>query len=362
MRCLDSIVAMATASALAVCWPANAAAIDQDSDGIADSLDNCTAIANSDQLNVDFDSLGDACDNCPAITNDDQMNTVALSGDANADGRLAGSDIIWGVNYLFRSGPAPLPSVASGDVNCNGVVNSSDLIALIGRVFKGGSRPCNVCLAAPSGWWCGEYLANSAYFPSTVGSSWTFEVHDTAVHFNGDTDSIYWQSASVDTVVLSVVGLDTLHVSGAPASVWQFDASMPAMILFERFYSTFASFGQAADTMWIYVQESATFPTFRLPLPLEVGQEWCDRSCTFEWHARTADSETVFMNGQPLGTAFVVERRGYYFEGFWRRTEWVVPQIGFARIAYSEGNHDGGGTDYVGNRGVMYLISYAIVP
>ena len=52
---------------------------DSDGDGIADLLDNCPAIANTNQADFDTDDVGDACDNCPSTYNPDQ-------GDADSDG------------------------------------------------------------------------------------------------------------------------------------------------------------------------------------------------------------------------------------------------------------------------------------
>lgn len=61
---------------------------DADSDGVADSADNCPAVANSNQENTDGDSEGDVCDadddndgvadtgdNCPLNANADQLDT-----------------------------------------------------------------------------------------------------------------------------------------------------------------------------------------------------------------------------------------------------------------------------------------------
>lgn len=45
--------------------PAVAGAVDTDSDGIPDELDNCTFAANADQQDADGDGLGDVCDDCP---------------------------------------------------------------------------------------------------------------------------------------------------------------------------------------------------------------------------------------------------------------------------------------------------------
>jgi len=48
---------------------------DSDGDGVADTLDNCPTVANSDQLDTDHDGVGDACDNCPTVANPDQRDT-----------------------------------------------------------------------------------------------------------------------------------------------------------------------------------------------------------------------------------------------------------------------------------------------
>ena len=55
---------------------------DLDFDDVADSVDNCPAIPNTDQADADGDLVGNVCDNCPAISNADQ---------ANDDGDAAGN-------------------------------------------------------------------------------------------------------------------------------------------------------------------------------------------------------------------------------------------------------------------------------
>ena len=55
---------------------------DMDRDGIADEIDNCPNVANTDQANEDGDKLGDACDPCPIIAND---NPIDSDGDHVAD-------------------------------------------------------------------------------------------------------------------------------------------------------------------------------------------------------------------------------------------------------------------------------------
>ncbi len=49
--------------------------IDSDHDGVADSVDNCPLVTNTDQANSDADSFGNFCDNCPTIDNNDQADS-----------------------------------------------------------------------------------------------------------------------------------------------------------------------------------------------------------------------------------------------------------------------------------------------
>lgn len=57
--------------------------LDQDSDGIGDSTDNCPLTANTEQVDSDGDGVGDACDNCIDIANAGQENSNSNpSGDA----------------------------------------------------------------------------------------------------------------------------------------------------------------------------------------------------------------------------------------------------------------------------------------
>lgn len=63
-----------------------------------------------------------------------------IYGDANGDGDISVSDVVYIINYLFKGGPAPDP-LLSADVDCNGDVNVSDVVYLINYLFKGGPPP-----------------------------------------------------------------------------------------------------------------------------------------------------------------------------------------------------------------------------
>ena len=65
-------------------------------------------------------------------------------GDVNRDGNIDVGDVIFLVNYLFRSGPAPAPT-SQGDVNGDCQVDVGDVVWLINYLFKGGPQPAKGC-------------------------------------------------------------------------------------------------------------------------------------------------------------------------------------------------------------------------
>jgi len=72
------------------------------------------------------------------------VNTAAFEhGDVNADGSVAISDVVYLVNYLFKSGPEPIP-LETGDVNGNNEATISDAVYLVNYLFKSGSPPINL--------------------------------------------------------------------------------------------------------------------------------------------------------------------------------------------------------------------------
>jgi hypothetical protein len=63
-----------------------------------------------------------------------------MRGDANRDGVIDISDVVYLLNYLFVGGPAPVP-LEAGDVTCDGVVDASDLVYLLNYLFVNGPPP-----------------------------------------------------------------------------------------------------------------------------------------------------------------------------------------------------------------------------
>jgi hypothetical protein len=65
-------------------------------------------------------------------------------GDANSDGMVDISDVVYLIAYIFSGGSAPSPLLA-GDANCDTMVDISDVVYLIAYIFSGGQAPCAVC-------------------------------------------------------------------------------------------------------------------------------------------------------------------------------------------------------------------------
>lgn len=69
-----------------------------------------------------------------------------LHGDVNLDYQFTSADIIYLVNYVFKSGQSPMPGSQYGDVNGDCLTNAVDIIHYVNFVFKGGaalSEPCS---------------------------------------------------------------------------------------------------------------------------------------------------------------------------------------------------------------------------
>ena len=63
-----------------------------------------------------------------------------MQGDANGDGQITASDVIFLINYLFRNGEPPSP-LAAADADGDGQINSGDVVYLINYLFRGGPPP-----------------------------------------------------------------------------------------------------------------------------------------------------------------------------------------------------------------------------
>jgi hypothetical protein len=63
-----------------------------------------------------------------------------VRGDADGDGYINISDVVYVINYLFRDGPDPDP-LQAGDADSDGQINIGDVVYIINYLFKGGPLP-----------------------------------------------------------------------------------------------------------------------------------------------------------------------------------------------------------------------------
>jgi C1A family cysteine protease len=68
-----------------------------------------------------------------------------ICGDVNNDGIINVADAVYLINYLFRTGPLPLPQLCTGDCNHDGTVTVSDVVFLINYLYNGGPLPDGCC-------------------------------------------------------------------------------------------------------------------------------------------------------------------------------------------------------------------------
>lgn len=79
--------------------------------------------------------------NQTVVLSDTPVVAYYMCGDANGDAIVNVGDAVFIVNYVFKSGPTPVPLMA-GDANCDGLPNVGDAVYLINYVFKNGPGPC----------------------------------------------------------------------------------------------------------------------------------------------------------------------------------------------------------------------------
>ena len=70
-------------------------------------------------------------------------------GDVDVNGSITLADVVYMVDFVFRSGDEPGPCKANGDVDCNGRIAPSDIIFLVNHVFRSGPVPCDICRYSP---------------------------------------------------------------------------------------------------------------------------------------------------------------------------------------------------------------------
>jgi hypothetical protein len=68
-----------------------------------------------------------------------------MIGDCDANGSISPLDVIILMNYIYRQGAAPVPSVMVGDLTCDGTITPIDLTVLVNYVYRQGPLPPVSC-------------------------------------------------------------------------------------------------------------------------------------------------------------------------------------------------------------------------
>ena len=64
-------------------------------------------------------------------------------GDITGDGIFDVSDLMYLINYLYKSGAQPRP-LQNANVNCDGTIDIGDVIYLVNYIYKAGPPPCSL--------------------------------------------------------------------------------------------------------------------------------------------------------------------------------------------------------------------------
>ncbi|MBU1318736.1 MAG: hypothetical protein KKG33_12170 [candidate division Zixibacteria bacterium] len=69
----------------------------------------------------------------------------ALCGDADGSSGVDIDDVVYLIDYIFVSGPEPMPTYCIGDFDGTGQVDIDDVVWLIAYIFQGGQYPKLCC-------------------------------------------------------------------------------------------------------------------------------------------------------------------------------------------------------------------------
>jgi len=74
---------------------------------------------------------------------DEQLSTLVggiACGNLNGDNTVSISDVVYLINFIFKSGPAPA-ALCWAEINNDGILNLQDVVYLINYMFRAGPPP-----------------------------------------------------------------------------------------------------------------------------------------------------------------------------------------------------------------------------
>jgi hypothetical protein len=126
--------------------------IEQDSAQDMNIILSAIEMLNPDTSTVIFYKIAQLVDDSNLVDFTQMANAVIKMkpGDANVDGKVTVSDVVYLVNFLFKGGPEPW--LLYSDANFDRQVTVSDVVYLVNFLFKGGPVPKWLCDTTPWTW------------------------------------------------------------------------------------------------------------------------------------------------------------------------------------------------------------------
>jgi hypothetical protein len=121
-----------------------------DSAGVSFHINQGETLVDTQSFYIDLSWVDYNCELVVFVQSDKDTNVLIsnllplyqthVSGDANSDGVVTVSDVVFLTNYVLYSGPEPEPS-AAGDPNEDCVIDTQDILYLFNYLFLGGPMP-----------------------------------------------------------------------------------------------------------------------------------------------------------------------------------------------------------------------------
>lgn len=164
-----------------------------------------------------------------------------------------------------------------------------------------------------------QHINSTEIFPDKVGNSWTYNVHDTTIHFTSDSSFAEYN--------LTVSIVDSIQLPGGiNAHVWvyHYSGTTDTNYVIQK-NDTIAFLNKGLGTIGQYI------------FPLVINNSWQYTpfpSSTFDLATVVAQQDIV-VNQQTFKNAFYVVAEGGYPDAQYAVRDWIVNNVGIVKRFYA---------------------------